>query len=282
MRTVAKAGTHFFIALLFLVAAARCSGDNRVLRLGDGKVISFGTMIEDAKKAKVIFVGETHDSKKDHQSQLEIVKALHREGVPLVVGLEMFRADSQNDLDHWVKGTLELREFLKVYYDNWGAPWPLYRDIFLYCRDNKIPMLGLNVAESITKKVSRQGFSTLTDEELRKLPPGISCNVDDQYMDFIRKAYAVHGAADKSFLHFCEAQMVWDKAMAWHIVEFLKKNPGRTVIVLAGVGHSWKKAIPEQMGRLSAFPYRVILPEVPERIGRSTMSVREADYFLLR
>ncbi len=143
-------------------------------------------------------------------------------------------------------------------------------------------MIGLNVPEAITKKVSREGFSSLTDDELKQLPPGISCDVDREYMDYIRKAYRIHAAVDSSFVHFCEAQMIWDKTMAWNLAEFLKKNPKKTVVVLAGIGHSWKRGIPEQLGKLSGLSFKVILPEVPEHVTRLTILSQDADYVLLQ
>ncbi len=273
---------HGVLLIVFLVSAGSCSGDERVLRTSDREGIRLEDMIREVKGSRIIFVGETHDSERDHRLQLDIIKGLDRADVALAVGLEMFRTDSQKELDEWTKGEMGLDEFLKVYGRNWNIPWSLYRDIFLYARDRRIPMVGLNVPEVITKKVSREGFSSLTDDELKQLPPGISCDVDREYMDYIRKAYRIHAAADSSFVHFCEAQMVWDKTMAWNLTEFLKKNPKKTVVVLAGIGHSWKRGIPDQFGKLSGLPFRVVLPEVPEHVTRTTILSQDADYVLLR
>ncbi|MCL5022543.1 MAG: ChaN family lipoprotein [Nitrospirae bacterium] len=270
-----------FFLLLFM-AGTSCSGDDRVLRASDGKDIAFSTMIDDVRQAQVLFVGETHNSKRDHEFQLSVIKALHRARVPLAIGLEMFRADSQQILDQWVKGNLGEREFLNAYDDNWGVSWHLYKAIFLFARDNGIPMVGLNVPADITRKVSLSGFSSLTQEELKRLPPGISCSVDERYMDFIRRAYAAHGVKDKSFVNFCEAQMVWDKAMAWHLAAYQKKNPGRMIVVLTGVGHAWKRGIPEQLQEMAKLRCRVILPEIPDRIDRTTMLSHDTDYILLK
>lgn len=269
------------ILFIIFMTAENCSGRDRVLRTRDGKIIRFEQMIDDIKKINIIFVGESHDDKKIHQAQLNIIKALQRSGVSLTIGLEMFRADSQRELDKWVNGGYELREFVKAYYENWKLPWPLYRDIFLNSRDNKIPMVGLNVAGEITQKVAHKGFSSLTDEERGKLAPGISCDIDDAYMDFVRRAYRIHDRKEKSFVHFCEAQMVWDKTMAWNLMRFIKINPSRTVVVLAGIGHSWKRGIPEQVVKLSRLPYAVILPEIPEHIDKNTIINQDADYILL-
>ncbi len=262
------------------IPADSCSINDDVLRTRDGEFIRFDRMIGEIRKANIILVGESHDSERDHQIQLDVIKALHKAGALLAIGTEMFRADSQKQLDEWTRGTLGLNDFLKVYYRNWNMPWPLYEDIFIYARDNKIPVIGLNVPEAITQKVSREGFSSLTDAELKQLPPGISCNVDPAYMDFIRRAYSVHGKGEKSFVSFCEAQMIWDKSMAWHLTEFLKKDPDRTVVVLAGIGHSWKRGIPEQVKQLSRLSCMVVLPEVPEHASGAAALAQDADYIM--
>jgi len=271
----------FLVITLFIMGVKGCSSYEHVLRTEDGKTILFREMIEDIRKVNLIFVGEFHDRSRHHQAQLDIIKALDRLGVPVAIGLEMFRAESQKELDRWVDGSSEENEFIKVYRANWTLPWPLYKDIFLYARQHRIPMVGLNVPDEITRKVSRQGFSSLGSEDLKRLPPGISCDIDEGYMNFIQRTYGAHHAEGKSFVHFCEAQMVWDKTMAWNIMEFLRKNPQRTVIVLAGTGHSWKRGIPEQVEKLAGPPYRVILPEVPGLIDPKAAHSLDADYILL-
>jgi len=276
------------LVLLFLLPLAlSCSSAEsayearNVLRVSDGKRITFNEMIAEVKKVNVVFVGEIHDDEDNHADQLEVMKALHESDVPLAVGLEMFRADSQNVLDSWVKGKLSMERFLPSYFDNWRMPWSYYRDIFWYARDHDIPLVGLNISDQISRKVAKQGFASLTKEERKQLPAGISCNVDPKYMEFIRRAYAGHGGHDREFVNFCEAQMVWDKSMAWHLIDYLRKNPGKTIVVLAGVGHAWKRGIPEQVGMESRISSRVILPLIPDQIEQRTVTTRDADYVLL-
>jgi uncharacterized iron-regulated protein len=195
----------------------------------------------------------------------------------------MFRADSQSALDSWVRGKASLDSFLPVYYDNWTEPWPLYRDIFVYAREHEISLAGLNIPSVLSKKIARGGFDSLTADEKKQLPPGISCNVDPTYMEFIRKAYSDHsGHQGKKFVNFCEAQMVWDKSMAWHLAGFMKNRPDTTMVVLAGVGHAWKRGIPEQLEPGADLSSRVVLPAIPEEIDRESVTTRDADYILLR
>jgi uncharacterized iron-regulated protein len=268
------------LVTLFAPPAKGEEAFTRFLRVRDGKVITFSRMFSEIRTADIVFVGESHGNMKDHAGQLAIIRAFHESAFPVAIGLEMFRAESQRELDRWIEGKAGLDAFLKVYYDNWNMPWPLYGSIFLYAQEHVIPMIGLNLPDGIVKKVAQKGFAALTPEERRQLPAGISCNVDPTYMDFIRKVYGKHDGG-KSFSHFCEAQVVWDKTMAFHLVEYLGKNRGRTVVVLAGAGHSWKRGIPEHVREFSKYRTVVIMPDVPEQTNRTALTTADADYLAL-
>ena len=283
---VIKAASFFLFVTLITAGYLHADGNTagtKVFRLSDRKVIPYGQMVDDLRKADIVFVGEMHDREAHHQWQLDIIKALRATKTPVAVGFEMFTYENQKDLDNWVAGTIPDSDLIKAYYRNWNFPWPLYEDIFLYVRDNKIPAIGLNVPPEITRKVSASGFSSLTKEERAKLPPETGCVVDEQYMKFIRRAHAMHGHSGKNFVYFCEAQLLWDQVMARTLVEYRKKNPGRTVIVITGNGHAWKRGIPEQVRSLSEkTSVRVVLPQIPGHIDPAAMSPADADYILLQ
>jgi uncharacterized iron-regulated protein len=273
----------FIVLFLHPAMNTECSsGTVDVFRIRDGKIISLDELREDIKKARIIIIGELHNEKTHHDFQLQIIKALHGKRIPIAIGLEMFEAANQKKLDGWVIGKISQQEFLEVYYDDWGFPWPLYRDIFLYARDNKLPMVGLNVSRNITKKIAQNGFSSLTKEELKELPPDITCDITPAYREFIKKAYREHGFVnEKLFIQFCEAQMVWDGAMAWNIMNYLKQNPTMMIVVLTGTGHALKRGIPSNLGKDPLFSFRVILPEKKGLITMKNMTVKETDYLLL-
>ncbi len=92
-----------FFLLLFLVIALTTAmvRFQEVYQVSNGKIISFEQMISDVRKADFIVVGEVHDDPDDHRLELEIIKALHETDVPLAIGLEMFKADSQRP---WMTG----------------------------------------------------------------------------------------------------------------------------------------------------------------------------------
>lgn len=267
---------------VLLPSASGASPFRGALRLKDGKVVGMDVVLSDLKGVDMIFVGENHDDMSHHQAQHDIIAALHESGRDLAIGLEMFRTDAQPDLDRWTAGRLDQDSFMRLYNAHWRLPWPLYRDIFLYARDHTIPLIGLNIPETISGKISREGFGSLSPAERKQLPPGISCSVDPKYMDFIRRAHRAHGGAGSSFMNFCEAQMVWDKAMAWRMVQYKTRHPAQSIVVLAGAGHAWKPGIPAQVAEMGKYSIRVVLPGLPDMAGRQGIGVADADYILLR
>jgi uncharacterized iron-regulated protein len=281
MKRILFCSSMVFFMVISFAAQAHDVRQHRILRVSDRAEIGMAEMVKDLKSVPFVFVGERHNEKGHHEAQLAVIQALFEAGVPLAVGMEMFRRGSQADLDRWVAGELTEEDFEKIYYENWSSEWYLYRDIFLYGREKRIPMIGLNISPEITRQVAAMGFDSLTAEQVGQLPP-VTCEVDAQYMSFIRRSFGVHGhSQERSFIHFCEAQMLWDASMAWHLLSFHKKNPRQAVVVLAGSGHAWKRGIPEQVRRQSQSSYRVVLPEIPERAEKSTVTVEDADYVWL-
>jgi uncharacterized iron-regulated protein len=254
--------------------------DSRVFDVARQEEYTLGAAVPKLRNQRIVFVGEYHTVKSHHEAQLKVIRALHESGIKVAVGLEMFRADSQELIDRWVQGAMQEKEFQRVYYDNWNYPWTQYSMIFHYCREMGIPMVGLNVPRAITRQVARGGFQSLSPKQKGKLP-NVVCRVDKEYMDFIRKAFGAHAHGQLNFTYFCEAQLVWDKVMAIHALEYLKKEPERVMVVLAGTGHAWKMGIPTQIKQRSKLAYSVILPMVPEIIEPGRTSVEDADYIIL-
>jgi uncharacterized iron-regulated protein len=272
------------IVLSVIVAAAipllaGCQ-DGDVVRLKDRATIPFDRMVGEASKSRVVVIGETHDNKSHHDLQLKIIRTLYEGGAPLAVGLEMYRAENQELLDKWWRWGMPTEQFESLYRENWGMPWPLYRDIFLYTRQKRIPLVGLNVPREIIAKVAREGYGSLTEVERKKLPPGLTCTVDEAYRSFIRRTFAEHAhASGRSFEHFCEAQMVWDTAMAIYALDYLDKNPGSRIVILAGSVHAWKRAIPRQIATMR--PDVTVSVILPDPDGKGGLTVEDADYMVL-
>src|SRR6266540_3165358 len=147
-----------FLLAMMVVAVAACTSSSAydALRVSDSQIIGFDRLIEEVRGARLIFIGEDHSHQASHYVQLDAIRRLKEAGTPIAIGLEMFTAGSQEELDRWVAGRLELEDFIRLYYREWHMPWRHYRDILLYARDNRIPLLGLNVPRSITRKVAQE------------------------------------------------------------------------------------------------------------------------------
>ncbi len=234
---------------------------------------------EKLKEYRLILVGELHTNEEHHRMQLAVIRTLHEAGAEVAVGLEMFRYDSQKYLDLWIAGKIAPGDFLKIYYDNWNYPWEAYSMIFNYARENGIALVGLNVGREITQQVARKGFESLSEKQKGKLE-GVTCRVDEEYMDFIRSAFGDHGHGNLKFEYFCQAQLVWDNIMAIRALEYLQANTDAVMVVLTGNGHAFKPGIPAQIKSRSELPHLVILPETPGYITPETITAESADMLI--
>jgi len=263
------------ILVCFSALPASAFDGGVITRMSDRQVISFSQMITDTEAADVILVAETHDNKKHHEMQLDVIRSLRAKKIPLAIGLEMFQADNQKQLDDWIEGRMTEQNFKTVYDRNWSYDWSLYRDIFIFARDNRIPMIALNIPKELVFKVARQGFAALTPEERKNLPSGVTCDLNGPQTEFLKKTFQEvfkHEASGKVFTYFCEAQAVRNSGMAMIIANDQKMHPGRKLVALAGTWHAVKHGIPEHLAGASSPGYKVIIPEIAELNTRNATS----------
>lgn len=275
----------FILIILTAMFAGGCTASEKTVGqrfwdLNSQEERPAGEVVAQLKKARLVLVGEHHTNEGHHRGQLEVIRMLHEAGIKVAIGMEMFKRGSQSDLDGWVSGRLGEEAFEKVYYDNWTYSYSFYRPILVYARDNRIPVIGLNVPSDITRQVARMGYQSLTDEQRGHLGE-VACRVDKEYMAFIREAFGGHAHGNLNFVYFCEAQMVWDTVMAVTALDYLSDKPDTAMVILAGTGHVRKQAIPNQIRSRSALPFYVILPETPGSIDKTTVDGEDADFILL-
>jgi hypothetical protein len=142
-------------------------------------------------------------------------------------------------------------------------------------------MIGLNLPREITRKVAAKGFASLSGEEREMIPGGVTCEVDAAYLALVRRAFADHGISEQGFVHFCEAQMLWNRAMAWNILGSMRREPARTLVVLTGKGHAMKQAVPREILKERMVDIRVILPE-DLLFTPHNLSPEDTDYLITR
>lgn len=213
-------------------------------------------VLQELAKADVVYLGETHDSLKDHQAQLEILQQLYQRHSKMAIALEMFQRPYQNILDRYIAGHLSEQELLEQseYNQRWGFPWEYYAPILQFAKEKQLQVLALNTPTEVTRKVSREGLESLTPEQRQFIPPFREIRTDNaEYRQLLLKTFNQHrqaGHSSASFERFFLTQVLWDETMAERIAQFLQANSGYQVVVLAGQGHiAYGYGIPSRVAR---------------------------------
>jgi uncharacterized iron-regulated protein len=210
-------------------------------------------------QAEVVYLGETHDSAKDHEAQLEIIRSLYRLRPKIAIALEMFQRPYQGVLDRYLRGALteaELRE-QSQYNQRWSYPWQFYAPLLRFAKEHRLPLVALNTPTEVTRKVAGQGLESLTPAEQQYIPAiaeiDTSNSVYRQQIFETYQAFHQDQGSSVAFDHFFQAQVLWDETMADAIAQFLQAHPGYQVIVLAGKGHiAYGYGIPSRVARRMA------------------------------
>lgn len=268
------------LLLLLLLPCGVAHGD-QFAAVGDRKGADLAEVVKNVAVADVIFIGEIHYNREHHKAQLDIIRSLNMKKLPLAIGLEMFTPEDQERLDAWSAGKLDEETFRPIYARNWSYGWDLYRDIFIFARDSRIPLIALNTPKGVISKVMAQGSTGLKESEV---PPKISWALNASQAEYMRTiASQVFGDTppEKYLARLSEAQALRNSGMAWNIARYKQKHPATRVVVLAGIWHAVKHGVPELLANYGAFTPKVIVPELAE-FNPENATVEEADYLIMR
>jgi uncharacterized iron-regulated protein len=195
--------------------------------------------------ARLVLLGETHTHEEAHRVQLRVIRALHATGRRVLIGLEMFPYTEQKVLDEWNAGRLTEQEFVarSRWYEHWGYHWHYYRDIFLFAREQGLPMHAVNTPREVVTAVRKKGFENLTEEEAAHVPPRIDTDHPEHMTLFkasVGEADPVHGGmSPEAWQGMLAAQATWDASMGYNAVRALEAagDPKAVMVVLVGSGH---------------------------------------------
>jgi len=219
---------------------------------------------------KIVYVGEAHNMFAHHFVQLDVIRGIYRKNKKLAIGMEMFQRPFQQVLDSFIAGEMDEADFLKKseYFKRWGFDYNLYKPVLDFAKSEKIPVVALNLKREIIEKVSREGLDSLGPEERNDIPPQMDFS-DNTYRERLKNIFKQHkGAEEKNFDYFYQAQLLWDETMSLSIDEFLGKNPGYQMVVLAGNGHlEYGSGIPLRTFRRNGSSYAIILPDSEVAMG---------------
>ena len=265
---------------------AMAESENGILMLSRPKVralepdslVTIDDIIPRLMTSRIIYVGETHDQFAHHMNQLKVIQKIHDAGYQLAVGMEMFQKPYQQVVDDYLAGRIDEVAFLKKteYFSRWRYDYNLYKPIIDYLKQQRIPLVALNIHGDLTRKVAREGMYDLSDKQKKELPSDMNFS-NETYRKDLNQVFTVHNKQEnlKDFNYFLQAQMVWDEGMAESAHRFLANHPEHKMVILAGNGHvRYKYGIPDRLYRRNHEPFTVVVQDEEIEDG-------VADYVLL-
>ena len=235
-----------------------------VLHLGTGHYVTERQMLANSAFYPLVYVGEVHDNPASHTLQLKVLQEMaRRHPGKVALGMEMFTTEQQAALDRWIAGELDERAFLKqsrMYSEGWGQYFELYRELMEFCRDNRIPIVGLNVDKKLARTVAMTPLPKLKLEDRERIP---EMDMRDQYQrTMIQNIFGAHIKGSKMLESFYRRQTLWDETMAQSVADYMKSNPGMRMLVIAGGWHiEYGFGIPRRVHRRLPIPYLTIAGE---------------------
>lgn len=187
----------------------------------NGKKSSYEKMLKAAEKAELVLFGEHHDNSVVHWLQLELTKDL-AEKRALVLGAEMIEADNQKQLNQYVKGEINQKQF-----DSTARLWNNYKTDYKplvdIAKEKNFPFIATNVPRRYANVVFRKDFAgldELTSEEKSWMAP-LPIPFDISLPGYQKMLEMMGGHAGEKMP---KAQALKDATMAYFIVQNLKNN----------------------------------------------------------
>ncbi|MBX3502299.1 MAG: ChaN family lipoprotein [Alphaproteobacteria bacterium] len=230
------------------------------------RTIPAAEILDDAARADVVMLGETHDRAEIHRWQMHVCAALHARRPNMAVGFEMFQRRQQPVLDRWVAGELSTDAFLleAEWFDVWGFDPEIYLPLFHFCRQHRVRMLAINCYRALVTRVRKEGWDAIPEAERDGLTP--SAPPTEGYRRYLADIVGRALPADVRFDGFIAAQQTWDRAFAVNMKRALEVADPPLVIGIIGRGHlEFGHGTPHQLRDLGVANQRVLLPHEDDR-----------------
>ncbi len=227
-------------------------------------LLSLDQVARGVSYARVIFLGEEHPQYGQHLAQLDLIRWLVEHGHRVAIGMEMFQRPSQEAIDRYLKGKIDMAQFLKEteYFSRWGYDYKLYKPIVDYAKEHHLPIVALNIPKEITRKVARKGMKALSAQEKEEIPQSLDLS-NESYRQYLKKVYRAHGKSlkdVKDFETFYQSQIIWDEGMAQSIARYLKQHPSIQMVVIVGKGHvAYGYGIPSRVKKRGIDPVAIVI-----------------------
>lgn len=227
------------------------------------------SMITTNNGSGAVWLGEHHNSARDHMLQADLVRKIHNlrknklgaGNGNMSVGLEMVQIQFQPALDAYIAKKIsadEMREQVQ-WQKRWSWSFENYLPVFEACRELNIPLIALNVDSEDLGLVELGGFPNLPRDKLLKYmsdPAGFAAFAKSPsyktYVDYvISPSYDMHQQMgilksiitgqqldqDMPFSYFFSGRILWDESMASNAIKWNAANEGGLMVGLVGADH---------------------------------------------
>lgn len=205
-------------------------------QLFDGKTQSMASLeqlVGSVKPGSILILGENHGIPSHRDQHIAILNGLRAKGHKISVGLEFVNYTDQVFVDQYRNGQINDQEFLtSIKWGGFGFEYYKQQLIFPIIELGE-KSLGLNLPRTISSKISRQGLASLTEDDLKMMPPNFQLGRDSYKARFMDVA-GVHCKVPENCF---AAQSSWDDTIAWQAVQFIQQNPDQVLVIVIGEFH---------------------------------------------
>jgi len=190
-----------------------------------GMILNPEQALEALERYNVIFFGEDHDSRVAHKGELTLLTELAGRDASLVLALEMFERDVQDDLNAYLKGTIYEDKFLEL-----ARPWPNYqedyRPLVELAKARGIPVIAANVPRRAAAGVAMTDAisSDVVGQDSRYLPQNLHLDSEEYFERFTALMKKMPHSSPMKGLNaeaLYKAQVLKDAVMAASLEPFL-------------------------------------------------------------
>lgn len=234
----------------------------------DDKEISLSQAVEIASDYDVVFFDEYHDQTAIHQAKRNFLIEYYKKNSQMILSMEMFERDVQQDMNGYLQGKTTEEEFLAA-----SRPWnnylPDYRPLVEFAKENDVFVLASNIPRRIAAQYAKTGdFSLISETDRIYLPQEHLVEYEAYYDKF--KNYMLQGSDRSPMMMtperielFYKAQCLKDDTMAESISLFANAHKDTKILHVQGAFHGDEHlGVVEKLNKLNPALKTVVITPV--------------------
>ena len=143
----------------------------KIWQVADQRFVSIDAVVQKARTADIVLLGETHDNAAHHVEQNRLLTALADVNPPPVLVMEQFDLEQQASLDAILRSPAsrdsKLASLKKLMQSGWA--WSDYQSLLATAVDRRLQIVAANISRDALRSVAKTGFSALGAGESMRL-----------------------------------------------------------------------------------------------------------------